>query len=146
MKLFTISGAATLFGIFAPAAVMAGFTGRLMLSPQNQHKEFSFLCVDERSYNKEFMVAVVANALQLMRDPHPEQLYPEKFNFLPCAISGPLWYQPLYNYGPDDFIIFNEEREIAGVATCEDQNDGSVWCEECDLTSICSPTYPPNMY
>ncbi|SZF02888.1 unnamed protein product [Blumeria hordei] len=97
MKLFTISGAATLFGIFAPATVMAGFTGRLMLSPQNQHKEFSFLCEDERSYNKEFLEVAVTHALQLMGDPHPEQLYPAEFNFLPYAISGPLWYQPLYS-------------------------------------------------
>ena len=136
MKLFTISGAVTLFSILAPVTAMSGTTAAPPLEVSDQNRDFQFWCAEGRWYTKEFIKAMVDNVIPLIGNPDPEQLYPSQFTMLAYKVPGPLWYQPLLRFGPDDFVIFNQRGQIAGVAICGEHNDRSVWCDPCRLRRL----------
>ncbi|CCU76089.1 putative candidate secreted effector protein [Blumeria hordei DH14] len=133
MKLFTASGVATLFSILAPVtAVSVPNSGRGITVP-NPDRNFSFLCENGRSYAKDYLIGKVEEAINILRDPDTHYDFPVQLNHLNYHILGPLWYYPVNLPAPSDFVVFNTNSRIAGVATYVDLPYGEMTFRACSL-------------
>ncbi|CCU76098.1 CSEP0128 putative effector protein [Blumeria hordei DH14] len=133
MKLFTASGVATLFSILAPVtAISVPNIGRGITVP-NPDRNFSFLCENGRSYAKDYLIGKVQEGRTIMRHPNAHIDYPVQLNYLNYHIVGPLWYYPVNLPAPADFVVFNTNSQIAGVATYVDLPYGEIPFRACSL-------------
>ncbi|CCU76094.1 CSEP0343 putative effector protein [Blumeria hordei DH14] len=157
MKLFTISGAAKLFFILAPVIAMPDNYHSGSTPVPDQDNDFSFYCPSDQIYNKNYLISVVQEARQIMRDSYTQYVYPSTFNHFNYDIIGELWHYPLtgndkpmkfscfarflklingfnvlVSYGAQDFVVFNTNNDIAGVAHRKSVNGRSIF-EPCSL-------------
>ncbi|CAD6504323.1 BgTH12-06054 [Blumeria graminis f. sp. triticale] len=117
MKLFTISGATTLFCILAIVTAMSDYQDPALSPVPDQNSDFIFNCPSGQTYVKDYLMRVVRGARQIMSNPHLHKSYPYHFNDILYNIDGQQWCYPLF--GNDlihDYVVFNTNNEIAGVA------------------------------
>ncbi|CCU83258.1 putative effector protein, partial [Blumeria hordei DH14] len=98
------------------------------------NQEFSFSCPNSRVSKKIHLIQVVQTARQLMDQNDTDNGYPSTFNQLSYDITGALWHHPLEGgLGGQDFVIFNTDNVIVGVATRNVFNDRVVF-RSCQIT------------
>ncbi|CAD6498873.1 BgTH12-04531 [Blumeria graminis f. sp. triticale] len=82
------------------------------------NRNFSFECPTGTKFTKAELLQVVLFAKQFIRPDKPDIQYPDKFVHFGYDIPGYLWYYPMAGGpGPHDFVVFNTDNRIVGVAS-----------------------------
>ncbi|CCU76097.1 CSEP0344 putative effector protein [Blumeria hordei DH14] len=158
MKLFTISGATTLFCILAPVTAISDHKlPGLTLVPE-QNGDFSFNCPNGQTYTKDYLSGVVQEAIQIIHNSPGINSFPTHFNAFLFNIRGQQWFYPLrgndkpmefscfarslaltneYNllavYNLRDYVVFTTDYEIAGVIYYRTSDNGEEQCFPCQF-------------
>ncbi|CAD6504321.1 BgTH12-07860 [Blumeria graminis f. sp. triticale] len=118
MKLFSISGATTLFYILAPVTAMSDVKYPGLLRVPNPNSYFEFLCPSFITYNKPTLMDKIQMIRRVAGNPQMRDYHPKAFDFHQFNIPGEQLYYPLSAAGAmQDYLVFNTDYVIAGVVT-----------------------------
>ncbi|CAD6504333.1 BgTH12-06064, partial [Blumeria graminis f. sp. triticale] len=135
MKLFTYSEAITLFSILAPVTAMAIHQGPELIAAPNRNSDFSFYCRSGKSYNKNYLMGEVRDAINLIGESRTFLIHPEPFEEVQYQISGEQWFYPLQAYyGSRDHVVFTRDAQVAGVVHLMIRDNGERYYDPCIIT------------